>query len=121
MAQQDFSSFEGFSATINGISIFDYLQLLILTNKRKLVEFKTGDKLGYIAVDSGKIVFSKVLIKDEEKLDGLDAFLNIMTWKNGTFKDMKIQGNIRRNINDERNLLLVAAETIDKEQLKNSN
>jgi len=117
MGNNDFSSFEGFSATINGISIFDYLQLLIMTNKRKLVEIKSRDKLGYIAVEMGKVIFSKI-VKNDTQLEGLDAFLKIMTWKNGSFKDMEIIGNIRQNINDNRNLLLLATEAIDKERIK---
>jgi len=114
MNENQFSSFEGFSATINGISLFDYMQLLIMTNKRKLIEIKSNNKVGYIAVDSGNIIFSKIV----EGLDGLDAFLNIMTWKNGSFKDMEVVGNIRVNITDTRNLLLLATEAIDKERIK---
>jgi hypothetical protein len=117
MGNNEFSSFEGFSATIQGISIFDYMQLLIMTNKRKLVEIKTNNKIGYIAIDEGKIIFSKMVDGDFE-LEGLDAFLTIMTWRNGFFKDMEIFGNIRKNIDDNRNLLLLATEAIDKERIK---
>ena len=114
MDGNDFSSFEGFSATINGISIFDYMQLLIMTNKRKLVEIKSNTSTGYIAINKGKIIFAKIMNGEE----GLDAFLKIMTWKNGSFKDMEVVGNIRTNIDDKRNLLLLATEAIDKERIK---
>jgi len=114
MDGSDFSSFEGFSATINGISIFDYMQLLIMTNKRKLVEIKSKKSTGYIAINNGKIIFAKIMNGEE----GLDAFLKIMTWKNGSFKDMEVVGNIRTNIDDKRNLLLLATEAIDKERIK---
>ena len=111
--KNNFSSFEGFSATINGISVFDYLQLLIMTNKNKLIEIKTNDKIGYIALKNGKIVFAK-LLKNDEEIAGLEAFLEIMTWKNGSFKDMVVVGKMKENISDDRNLLLLATEAIDK-------
>lgn len=114
LGESSFSSFEGFSATINGISIFDYMQLLIMTNKNKLVEIKSNNNIGYISVDHGKIVFAKIV----DGVEGLDAFLKIMTWKNGSFKDMEIVGKIRTNINDNRNLLLLATEAIDKDRIK---
>lgn len=117
MDKDNFSSFEGFSATINGISIFDYLQLIIMTNKRKLVEIKSKNKIAYIAIKNGKIIFAKIA-EDDTQIEGLDAFLKIMTWKNGSFKDMEIMGNIRENIKDTRNLLLLATEAIDKERMK---
>ncbi len=117
MDKNNFSSFEGFSATINGISIFDYLQLIIMTNKRKLVEIKSKNKLGYIAIKNGRIIFAKVTENNTQQ-EGLDAFLKIMTWKNGSFKDMEIMGSIRENIKDTRNLLLVATEAIDKARIQ---
>ena len=117
MNNNDFSSFEGFSATIRGVSIFDYLQLIIMTNKRKLIEIKSDNKIGYIAIEAGRIIFAKIIENNIPK-EGLDAFLKIMTWKNGSFKDMEIMGNIRENINDTRNLLLLATEAIDKERMK---
>ncbi len=117
MNNNDFSSFEGFSATIRGVSIFDYLQLIIMTNKRKLIEIKSDNKIGYIAIETGRIIFAKIIENNIPK-EGLDAFLKIMTWKNGSFKDMEIMGNIRENINDTRNLLLLATEAIDKERMK---
>jgi len=85
-----------------------------MTNKRKLVEIKSNTSTGYIAINKGKIIFAKIMNGEE----GLDAFLKIMTWKNGSFKDMEVVGNIRTNIDDKRNLLLLATEAIDKERIK---
>jgi hypothetical protein len=105
-----FSSFEeGFSATIKGISLFDYLQLLIMTQKTKTIEVRSHNLLGVIQVLVGKVIFSKT----SDGKEGNDAFCEIMSWKNGIFKDIEVNRVLRENVQDRGNLLLQAAEYID--------
>ena len=56
----NFSSFEGFSATIRDISLFDYLKLLIMTRKNKTIEVRSHDLLGLIQLINGKVIFVKL-------------------------------------------------------------
>ena len=105
-----FSSFEeGFSATIKGISLFDYLQLLIMTQKTKTIEVRSHNLLGVIQVLVGKVIFSKT----SDGKEGNDAFCEIMSWKNGIFKDIEVNRILKENVKDKGNLLLQAAEYID--------
>ncbi len=105
-----FSSFqEGFSATIKGISLFDYLQLLIMTQKTKTIEVRSHNLLGVIQILMGKVIFSKT----SDGKEGNDAFCEIMSWKNGIFKDIEVNKILKENVEDRGNLLLQAAEYID--------
>jgi len=105
-----FSSFEeGFSATIRGISLFDYLQLLIMTRKNKTIEIRSHNLLGIIQIINGKVIFSKT----SQGKEGNDAFCEVMSWKNGIFKDIDINKVLKENVKDRGNLLLQAAEYID--------
>ena len=105
-----FSSFqEGFSATIKGISLFDYLQLLIMTQKTKTIEVRSHNLLGVIQILIGKVIFSKT----SDGKEGNDAFCEIMSWKNGIFKDIEVNRILKENVEDRGNLLLQAAEYID--------
>jgi hypothetical protein len=105
-----FSSFdEGFSATIRGISLFDYLQLLIMTRKDKTIEVRSIGLLGVIQIINGKVIFSKT----SQGKEGNEAFCEIMSWKNGVFKEISINKNLKENVIDRGNLLLEAAEYID--------
>ncbi len=108
--EDKFSSFEeGFSATIKGISLFDYLQLLIMTKKTKTIEVRSRNLLGVIQILLGKVIFSKTSAGKK----GNDAFCEIMSWKNGVFKDIEINKMLKENVKDRGNLLLQAAEYID--------
>jgi predicted XRE-type DNA-binding protein len=105
-----FSSFEeGFSATIKGISLFDYLQLLIMTQKTKTIEVRSHNLLGVIQILIGKVIFSKT----SDGKEGNDAFCEIMSWKNGVFKDIEVNRILKENVQDRGNLLLQATEYID--------
>ena len=105
---------EGFSATIQGISLFDYLQLLIMTKKSKTIEVRSHGLLGVIQIINGKVIFAKTSMGKE----GNEAFCEIMSWKNGIFKDINVQKVLRENVKDRGNLLLEAAEYIDNLELQ---
>jgi len=109
--KDNLSSFEtGFSATIRGISLFDYLQLLIMTKKDKTIEIRSHEFLGLIQLVNGKVIFSKT----SSGKSGNKAFCQILSWKNGAFKDVDTNKVLKENIVDKGNLLLQAAEYIDE-------
>jgi len=99
----------GFSATIRNISLFDYLELLIMTKKNKTIEIRSNNLLGLIQLLKGKVIFSKT----SSGKSGQEAFYEIMNWKAGTLKDIEHNIVLKKNIEDRGNLLLMAAEYID--------
>ncbi|MBN2695381.1 DUF4388 domain-containing protein [bacterium] len=107
------SPFEGFSATITGISLFDYMQLIMMTHKNKIIEIRSGKHLGVIQIQNGKVVFAK----SSDGKTGKDSFFEMMSWENGTFKEIHFEKNLNKNVIDLGNLLLEAAEYIDNKKL----
>ncbi len=103
------SPFEGFSATITGISLFDYMQLIMMTHKNKIIEIRSGKHLGVIQIQNGKVVFAK----SSDGKTGKESFFEMMSWENGTFKEIHFEKNLNKNVMDLGNLLLEAAEYID--------
>ena len=63
----------GFSATIRNISLFDYLELLMMTKKDKTIEVRSSSCLGLIQLIAGKVVFSKTSSGNS----GKDAFYEV--------------------------------------------
>ena len=111
----EFSSFEdGFSAIINKISLFDYMQLMMMTQKNKTIEVKQGRYFGVIQIVNGKITFAKTSTR---KL-GMNAIFEIMLLDNGNFTEIEIEKELSPNIEDNGNILLQVAEYMDK--VKNS-
>ena len=112
---QNFSPFEdGFSATIKRISLVDYLQLMMMTQKNKTIEVKQDNYSGVIQITDGKITFSKSSTGKE----GMDALLEIMLLNNGDFSEIDSEVKFPENIKDNGNILLKIAEYMDK--IKNS-
>ncbi len=113
--ENETSAFEdSFSGIIKKISLFDYIQLIIMTRKNKTIEVKQNKYSGVIQIVNGKITFSK---SSTGKL-GMDALLEIMLLDNGGFSEIDEDVEFTSNIQDNGNILLQIAEFMDK--IKNS-
>lgn len=108
------SNFDGFVATITGISLFDYLQLMLMTRKTKVILIKSQNRIGLIELESGNIVFAKSY---DDKY-GKEGFFEILSWDKGSFKEVYFKKRLQKNIVDSGNILLQAAEYIDNKNIE---
>ena len=111
---------EGFTAVINNISLFDYIQLIKMTGKTRTIEISSSNRKAIIQLIKGKIEFAKTA-----NIKGEEAFLEILTWRGGTLKELNFKQRLKKNIKDTGSLLLKAAEHIDnlemqKDRVKNA-
>ncbi len=107
---------KGFVAMMRDISLFDYIQLIQMTNKTKTVEIVYKEEKAVLQFIKGKIEFAKT-----STLTGKEAFFHILTWESGVLKEIGFEKKLKKNITDKSNLLLEAAEHIDKLNLKENN
>jgi len=106
---------KGFVAMMRDISLFDYIQLIQMTNKTKTVEITYKEEKAVLQFIKGKIEFAKT-----STLTGKKAFFHILTWEYGVLKEISFEKKLKKNITDKSNLLLEAAEYIDKLNLNNT-
>jgi len=108
----EFSDFKdnGFSAIIDRISLFDYIQLIKMTQKDKTIEISQKNYYGLIEVINGKITYAETSTK---KL-GMDAFFELMLLNYGNFRELNKKEKYISNIKDNGNILLQVAEYMDK-------
>ncbi len=113
--ENETSAFEdNFSGVIKRISLFDYIQLMIMTRKNKTIEVKQNKYSGVIQITNGRVTFAK---SSTGKL-GMDALLEIMLLNNGDFSEIDEDVEFTSNLKDNGNILLQVAEFMDK--IKNS-
>jgi hypothetical protein len=85
------------------LPLFNYLELLISTNKNKVILVSNDFKLGVIVIRDKRIVFSIDYLGNK----GNKAFYNICSWKDKlTFKEIYVKEFIEDNIDYEGNILL---------------
>jgi len=108
----EFSDFknEGFSAIIDRISLFDYIQLMKMTQKDKTIEISQKNYYGLIELTEGKITYAESSTK---KL-GMDALFELMLLNHGNFRELKKKDKFTPNIQDNGSILLKVAEYMDK-------
>ncbi len=99
-----------FFGILSDISLEDYIQLICMKNATKAIRVTQRDEKGLIFIDQGKIIYSS-----QDKLVGIDALYRILSWKKGSFREVKIQKPPLANIDrDYRSLLLEASLRIDE-------
>ncbi len=78
------SNDKDFESKIKEISLFDFVQLIIISGKDKYVKIKnkTNNKLGEIYFKSGKITHASY-----DEIQGEEALFQIMSIQNGEFSD----------------------------------
>lgn len=100
-----------FSGKINEITLFDFVQLIVLSNKEKRISvFSTKlNKTGYIYIKNGNIIHAEI-----GSATGEEAFYQIMQIKSGSFEDNDWIEPEKQSINLPNNYLLMeAAKKID--------
>jgi len=99
----------GFFGVLSDISLEDYIQLICMKNSTKAIRVTQQGEKGLIFIDQGKIIFSS-----QDRLLGIDALCQILSWKKGSFREVKIKKLPLPNIDkDYRSLLIEAAARVE--------
>ncbi len=100
----------GFSGIMTGINLADYIQMFHLNKTTKAIMVKKGTQRGIILIHDGQVVYA-----DTEKLKGEAAFQEILSWKQGQIKEVKVKKFPLPNIHkDIQELLMNAAMRVDE-------
>jgi len=76
----------GFFGVLSDISLEDYIQLVCMKNSTKAIRVTQQDEKGLIFIDQGKLIFAS-----QDRLLGIDALCQILSWKKGSFRELKIK------------------------------
>jgi len=100
----------GFFGVLNDISLADYIQLLCMKNATKGIRVSQQNDKGLILIRDGRIMYAA-----QDNLLGTDALFRILSWKKGSFRDVKIKLFPQPNIDrDYRSLLMEATGLKEK-------
>jgi DNA-binding response OmpR family regulator len=89
-------AFKGFTGNVTDISLFDFLKMILLSGKQKLIYIndKESKQTGKMYIRNGNIIHAEY-----EGNEGPDAFFEIMEIKNGVFSDITWREPDRISIN----------------------
>lgn len=105
---------DGFKGDLSDVNLFEFLQMMVLTKKEKLIIFTdlVTNKTGKIFLKSGEIIHSEFGTQE-----GLEAFLSIVGIKNGRFDVAKWVEPKEQTIDmPSMNLFMEAARIIDEKE-----
>jgi DNA-binding response OmpR family regulator/predicted regulator of Ras-like GTPase activity (Roadblock/LC7/MglB family) len=74
---------KGWSGMVQGLDIFDFAQLMLLSRKSKALTVSTGDNRGTLVFSHGQLIHAST-----HQLEGQDAFFAISQWPDGVFEDL---------------------------------
>jgi hypothetical protein len=99
----------GFRARLEGLSLFDLVQLECLSRSRRVVRVASGGRVGYLYFSNGEIVHAGT-----RNLVGERAALEIMGWNDGVFEVCNVAWPERTTIAARwQQILLAAAKARD--------
>ncbi|MFN8672032.1 MAG: DUF4388 domain-containing protein [Candidatus Sericytochromatia bacterium] len=105
---------QGFKGDMSDVNLFEFLQMMILTKKEKLICFTdlSKNKEGNIYLKDGEIIHSEF-----DGKEGLEAFLSIVSIKNGRFDVLKWVDPKEKTIDiPAMNLFMEASRIIDEKE-----
>lgn len=71
----------GWAGVLDGLDIFDLVQLLVVTRKRRVVRVANGEREGTLVFDNGALIHAS-----SGDLEGEEAFFEMITWHGGSFE-----------------------------------
>lgn len=99
-----------FTGRIRSMSLLDIIQLKCLNRLSCNLMVSHGVHIGLIQIDNGEIVHSEA-----EALQGADAFLQILSWKDGHIQDLELTSYANRTIDTNwESLVMDAAQFADE-------
>lgn len=106
---------QGFSASMSGLNLFDFVQMECLAGARRAIRVTSGNKIGYLFFGEGNVTHA--LTPDAS---GETAALQILKWREGSLEQCALhpdeQARIRR---PWQQLLLGAAQQQDESNRDN--
>lgn len=107
---------KGFTGNILDIDLFDFVQMILLSRKQKLISITdpVSMQMGLMYLRNGDVIHA-----DCGMLQGEEAFYTIMAMKSGIFSDMPWIEPVSRTINAPFNHLLMEAARIMDESSAN--
>lgn len=100
----------GFFGVLNDISLADYIQLICMKRATKAIRVSQQNEKGLILIRDGRLIYAA-----QDSLTGPEAFFTILSWKKGSFRDVKIKLFPTPNIDRDYRSLLMEATTAKKE------
>ena len=91
----------GFFCVLNDISLKDYIQLVCMKNGTKGIRVSQQNDKGLIIIQDGGVLYA-----EQDNLVGKEAFFQILSWKKGSFREVKIKVFPPANIDMDYRLLL---------------
>jgi len=102
----------GWSGSVGGLDIFDFIQLFSMSGKTTAIEVSFGARKGFLVFDEGRLVHAS-----SGDLQGERAFFFMTSWQGGTFRELPRNAwkRSKRNINSTtNNLMMEAARLLDE-------
>lgn len=93
---------KGFSGILSDISLQDYIQMFCMNGSTRAILVSQKNEQGIILIKDGNVVYAM-----QDQLKGEKAFFQIMSWKKGTFKEVKIKKFPEANIHKDFKFLLI--------------
>ena len=104
---------QGFEATIGGLSPADIIQLKCLRRATGAIEFSHDDRFGLVWFDDGEVIHAESeCIGACHK--GMEAFAAIVSWRNGSVREVPHTGHIERTIHKSWHALLMDARSSEQ-------
>jgi hypothetical protein len=101
----------GFSAQLDGVTLWDLVQLECLAGSRKAVRVRSGSRLGYLFFERGHLVHAI-----QGSSEGDAAALSILAWSRGEVVPCELTWPRRRTVQTSwQSLLMQAAQQRDEQ------
>lgn len=97
----------GFFGVLNDVSLADYIQLICMKSATKAIRVSQQNDKGLILIRDGQVIYAA-----QDNLLGMEAFFRILSWKKGSFRDVKIKIFPTPNIDRDYRSLLVKATAL---------
>jgi hypothetical protein len=95
---------KGFDGSVNAVALVDVIQILCLAQSTLRIHITAPDSEGSVFMRSGRVKHAET--KDQK---GEPAFIEMLTWQNGTFHTLPLEGEFPTTIQKPLEHLLVEA------------
>ncbi|MBN2344181.1 MAG: response regulator [Deltaproteobacteria bacterium] len=107
-------STDSFSGNVNGINLFDYIQLVFMTNRQLKLQITSSDgENGVIYIDKRTACHAEC-----GQLQGVDAFYKCLSFNGGSFVSLHFDEPPKRTIDCKGDFLLMDAARLKDETTK---
>jgi len=104
---------QGWKGTMEGLDIFDFIQIMVLCQKSKTLELRDHENNGLLIFKRGELTYAST-----NNCKGKDAFFEIVTWQGGQIRELASAPQEARdsNIHQSATFLMMEAARIRDER-----